>query len=36
MKRHLFSLAACMAAVALQAQNPIIQTSYTADPAPSI
>lgn len=36
MKRHLFSLAACMAAVALQAQNPIIQTSYTADPAPMV
>lgn len=36
MKRHLFSLAACAAAVAAQAQNPIIQTSYTADPAPMV
>lgn len=36
MKRHLFSLAVCAAAAALQAQNPIIQTAYTADPAPMV
>lgn len=36
MKRYLFSLAVCAAAAALQAQNPIIQTAYTADPAPMV
>ena len=36
MKRHLFSLALTAVATTLNAQNPIVQTWFTSDPAPMV
>jgi len=35
-RRAVFAITACLTTMSLQAQNPIIQTSYTADPAPMV
>ena len=35
-RKAVFAITACLTTMSLQAQNPIIQTSYTADPAPMV
>lgn len=35
-RKAIFMITACLTTMALLAQNPIIQTSYTADPAPMV
>ena len=36
MKKHLFTLASVLTAAGLSAQNPVVQTWFTSDPAPMV